>query len=92
MPYRESLRISSIGLSVVLCSAPVLAQQGVAAGQDERPAGVSLAELQARLWDMQQQLAEQKAQLQALRRQLGQAGGGPDDVGRGGAGQGGAQG
>lgn len=85
MPYREILRLSSIGLSVVLCSAPVLAQQGGAAGPDERPAGVTLAELQARLWDMQQQLAEQKAQLQALRRQLGQQRGGAGDDGQGGA-------
>nr|WP_229220101.1 hypothetical protein [Rugamonas fusca] len=85
MPYREILRLSSIGLSVVLCSAPVLAQQGGAVGPDERPAGVTLAELQARLWDMQQQLAEQKAQLQALRRQLGQQRGAADDDGQGGA-------
>lgn len=89
MPYRETLRISSIGLSVLLCSAPVLAQQGGAPGQDGRSAAVSLAELQARLWDMQQQLAEQKAQLAALRRELGQRGagkGGDGQAGQGGAG------
>lgn len=68
MPYREKLRISWIGLSVVLCSAPVLAQQG--GGGAQTPDAVTLAGLQTRLAAMQQQLAEQKTQLQALRRQL----------------------
>lgn len=78
MSYREKLCIRSIGLSVVLLSAPVLAQQG-GAGQERKQAAqpVTLAELQARLAAMQQQLAEQKAQLQALQQQLDGQGGAP---------------
>jgi hypothetical protein len=71
MSYRAKLPVGLVGMSVLLCGAPALAQQGGAApGGEVRADAVTLAELQARLAAMQQQLAEQKVQLQALRRRL----------------------
>lgn len=64
MPYPERLRIRSIGLSVVLFSVPVMAQQIAVPPRDDS------TELRARMDAMKQQLAEQKQLLQTLREQL----------------------
>lgn len=71
MRHSAFWRLSSLGMSFVLLSAPLRAQQAgpAPAGAAERG---EQAELQARLEHMRQQLSEQQQQLQQLREQFQQ--------------------